>query len=52
MKIDLTPDEMNNLRVFLDRVQLTGKEVPAFIVIQNKIATAVIGTGKEDVKDE
>jgi len=38
--IDLTPEEANNLAVFLARVQLTGQEATVFVLLLQKLAQA------------
>ena len=40
--IKLTDEELNNLKVFLGRCDLKGNEVPAFIVILNKLNHAEV----------
>ncbi len=37
MYISLTDTQLNNLRIFLDRVNLVGHEVPAFVSILEAI---------------
>lgn len=44
--IKLTDEELNNLKVFLGRCDLKGNEVPAFIVILNKLNHA--GVDKDE----
>jgi hypothetical protein len=41
IKLELTMDEINNLMVFLERVELKGKEVPAYNVLVYKTQQAV-----------
>lgn len=38
--LELTQQELNNLKIFLSRVNLTGQEVPAF----NEIIKAIYST--------
>lgn len=40
MKIELTEQDMNNLKLFLERVRLTGGEVPAYARILQAIYNA------------
>jgi hypothetical protein len=48
-KIDLTEEQMKNLAVFLQRVQLTGAEVPAYLEIVQAINKPVLEmTNKND----
>jgi hypothetical protein len=42
MKIELTEEQMKNLAVFLQRVQLTGGEVPAYVEIVQAINKPVL----------
>lgn len=42
MKIELTKEQINNLKVFLARVDLKGAEVPAFLEIMQAIEKGVI----------
>lgn len=37
MKIELTEQLLNNLQIFLQRVDLKGNEVPAFVEIMNAL---------------
>ena len=37
MKIELTEEQLNNLKTFLQRVDLKGAEVPAYISIANAL---------------
>ena len=37
MKVELTEQQINNLKVFLQRLQLTGSEVGAFVEILNAL---------------
>ena len=45
--IKLTDEELNNLKVFLGRCDLKGNEVPAFIVILNKLNHAEVESDGE-----
>ena len=36
--VELTPEELNNLLVFLNRVQITGQEAVALVLLQQKLA--------------
>lgn len=38
--IELSDEQLNNLSVFLQRTELKGKEVPAFVEIVNAINAA------------
>lgn len=38
--INFTAEELNNIKVFMERVTMSGKEVPAYIAIMNKLHTA------------
>lgn len=49
--IKLTQQELNNLLVFLKRVNLTGEEVPEFVNLTNKISSAQ-PIKQEDKKSE
>lgn len=40
MKIELTEQDISNLKIFLSRVQLTGQEVPAYTQILQAIYKA------------
>lgn len=42
MKIELTEQQLNNLQVFLQRLDLKGNEVPAFVEIMNALNKPVI----------
>lgn len=51
MKIEMNERMIANLRVFLDRTDLKGGDVPAFVEIQNAINMARVeeSTTNEDV---
>ena len=51
MKIEMNERMIANLRVFLDRADLKGGDVPAFVEIQNAINMARVeeSTTNEDV---
>jgi hypothetical protein len=51
MKIDLTGNELENLKAFLSRVDLKGAEVPAYIEIQMKLNNPSIDEKASDVED-
>lgn len=36
-KIEFTKEQLHNLKEFLNRVQLTGAEVPAFLEVANAL---------------
>lgn len=38
--INFTAEELNNIKVFMERVTMSGKEVPAYIAIMNKLHSA------------
>lgn len=40
VNITLTEQDFNNLRIFLERVNLTGKEVIAFVSIMQSLSEA------------
>jgi len=46
--IEFTIEDINNLKVFLDRVELTGKEVPPFNSIVFKINQKIQELQKEE----
>lgn len=50
IEIKLTPYEVNNLKIFLNRVPLKGSEAKEFVVIMQKILSAEIknSTRKEE----
>lgn len=35
--IELNEEELNNLKLFMERVTLNGKEVPAYLAIMKKL---------------
>ena len=41
IKIELTSEELNNLMIFMERIDLKGKEVPAFNALTYKIQQSV-----------
>ncbi len=41
IKVELTMEEINNMMVFMERVELKGKEVPAYNALVYKIQQAV-----------
>lgn len=41
IKLELTMEEINNMMVFMERVELKGKEVPAYNALVYKIQQAV-----------
>ena len=43
MIINLTPEETQNLIVFLNRVQIAGSEATALLVLRQKIEQAIQG---------
>ena len=45
--VKLTKEELSNLAVFLERINLTGKEVPAYIKIIQAIQEAEVYESKE-----
>ena len=47
MKIEFTDEQRDNLATFLQRVSLTGKEVPAYIAIVEAINKASLGEVEE-----
>ena len=56
INITLTEQDFNNLRIFLERVNLTGKEVPAYLNIMQNLSLAEVidekkESGKEDKKE-
>jgi hypothetical protein len=46
MKIELTKEQLNNLKVFLARVDLKGAEVPAFVEIMQVVEKGVAEDGE------
>lgn len=53
INITLTEQDFNNLRIFLERVNLTGKEVPAYLnIMQNLSEAEVIDEKKESEKED
>lgn len=57
VNITLTEQDFNNLRIFLERVNLTGKEVIAFVSIMQSLSKAeplelpeVTNDSKKEVK--
>lgn len=50
MQIELTEEERTNLATFLQRVNLSGKEVPAYIAIVEAINNAALQKVKEPNK--
>lgn len=47
-KLELTDDQMKNLAVFLQRIQLTGAEVPAYLEIVQAINKPVLDMVKNN----
>jgi hypothetical protein len=45
--VKFTKQEISNFREFLLRVQLVGKEVPAYVEILNKLNNALIEQSKK-----
>jgi hypothetical protein len=43
IEIKLNDTEYNNLMIFMQRVNLKGGEVPAFVAIMNKLEGAIDG---------
>jgi hypothetical protein len=52
MKIDLTDQQRQNLITFLQRVQLTGAEVPAYLEIANALNKEFIDKLKNNSKKD
>lgn len=52
LKILLQKEDFANLKVFLDRVNLTGKEVPAYLSIMQKLSEAEIVDDKKKEKED
>jgi len=50
-KIEFTEEQMKNLAIFLQRVQMSGAEVPAYLAIINKINQPVIDMIKNNEKN-
>lgn len=48
MRFELTEQQLSNLKTFLQRVQLTGSEVGAFVEIINALSNNK-DSGKEEV---
>lgn len=40
MNIELAPEDLNNLMVFLNRVQISGQEAVTFVMLQQKLLQA------------
>ena len=52
LKVLLSNEDFSNLKVFLERVNLVGKEVPAYLnIMQNLSLAEVIDEKKEDKKE-
>ena len=53
LKVSLSDEDFSNLKVFLDRVNLIGKEVPAYLnIMQNLSLAEVIDEKKESEKED
>lgn len=53
LKVLLSNEDLSNLKVFLERVNLVGKEVPAYLnIMQNLSLAEVIDEKKEDKKED
>lgn len=50
MKLEFTVEQIKILMVFLNRVQLNGQEVPAFLEIINAINKPVVEEKEKDKK--
>lgn len=48
MKIKLTEQQLNNLCIFLERVELKGNEVPAYVEIRNALSNPIIEEETEE----
>ena len=46
MNVQLTKEQLNNLKVFLARVDLKGAEVPAFVEIMQAVEKGVAEDGE------
>jgi tRNA C32,U32 (ribose-2'-O)-methylase TrmJ len=51
VKFQLTNEQMRNLMSFLNRTQLAGQEVPAFMDIINALNKPVVEEKEEDKKN-
>lgn len=52
MKIELSAAQIKNLKIFLERVSLSGKEVPAYVEIINALDDTENGPKEQDNKKE
>lgn len=52
LKVLLSNEDLSNLKVFLERVNLVGKEVPAYLNIMQNLSLAEIIDEKKEGKKE
>ena len=52
LKVLLSNEDLSNLKVFLERVNLVGKEVPAYLNIMQNLSLAEVIDEKKEVEKE
>ena len=50
--VELSDTELKNLKVFLNRTQIAGEEVPAFVAIAGALNRAVLIQPPKEEKEE